>query len=233
MNRVWESTNGTGTRERLWTRIVERTPTAVLAWTDLTLMNRELPAARSPRPVGLEEYAEWSQAIQDVHDELGRAIPKSRLQARLGHGMRFYVLRENGRAVCTAWLATGPERFIDEAAVGLTIPANGLWLRDIFVPPSERGRGRFQQLLDGALAFHPDATTLWSDVHVSNVASLRAHLRYGFRPVGAVRALHVGKRVLLRCAVDGAAPVRSIWAPGRWLMWTGDEFRNFVRERLA
>lgn len=219
--------------EPVWTRIVGRAPEGLLAWTDLMLMTRQLPGQRSARPGGLAEYTSWHPAIQQVNDNLGRGIPEARLRARLQHGMRFYVLRERDRIVGSAWLATGPERFIDEAAIGLAIPANGLWLRDIFVPPSERGRGRFGQVLDAALSCHPGATSLWSDVRLSNASSVRAHLSYGFRPAGTVRALHVAQRVLVRTAAAGSVPIRSIWAPGRWLMWTGRGFREFVQARLA
>jgi len=78
----------------------------------------------------------------------------------------------------TAWTTDG----------GLVTLGRGLagrWEVSIEVAPGCRGGGLGRRLAAAALDLVPAGAPLWAQVHPSNVASVRAFLAAGYRPVGA------------------------------------------------
>jgi GNAT superfamily N-acetyltransferase len=61
----------------------------------------------------------------------------------------------------------------------------GRWEAAVEVAPSARGRGLGTALAAAAPALVPDGAPLWAQVAPANVASLRAFLAAGWRPVAA------------------------------------------------
>ena len=61
----------------------------------------------------------------------------------------------------------------------------GRWEAGVEVDPAARGRGLGTALAAAAPAFVPGRAALWAQVAPANVASLRAFLTAGWRPVGA------------------------------------------------
>ncbi len=61
----------------------------------------------------------------------------------------------------------------------------GRWEVSLEVAPEGRGRGLGTALAAAAPALAPDGEPLWAQVATANVASLRAFLAAGYRPVGA------------------------------------------------
>jgi GNAT superfamily N-acetyltransferase len=59
------------------------------------------------------------------------------------------------------------------------------WETSLEVDPAARSRGLGTALAAAAPAFVPDGAPLWAQVAPANVASLRAFLSAGYRPVGA------------------------------------------------
>ena len=61
----------------------------------------------------------------------------------------------------------------------------GRWEVSLEVDPAARGRGLGTALARAAPALVPDGEPLWAQVAPANMASLRAFLAAGYRPVGA------------------------------------------------
>jgi GNAT superfamily N-acetyltransferase len=61
----------------------------------------------------------------------------------------------------------------------------GRWEVSLEVDPACRGRGLGTSLAQAARSLVPDGSPLWAQVAPANVASLRAFLAAGYRPVGA------------------------------------------------
>ncbi len=61
----------------------------------------------------------------------------------------------------------------------------GRWEISIEVEPAYRGAGIGQTLAEQGRALVPPGALLWAQVHPANVASMRAFLAAGYRPVGA------------------------------------------------
>lgn len=202
---------------------------------DLIVLERaSLP---SPKPLApafsLHSHEGFSSEVQEVNDAFDRGFSEDRLRARFEHGLRFLVLREEGRVVATTWLVRKGERFIDEAGVGIVVGNGVLSLRDVFVAASERGRGRFAILLDAMLAREPGARALWSVVEHGNRASRRAHERYGFRPAGRIEVVHLLGQLMLRLRWPSALRVGSSFGGRRRVIPTGGAYRRFVAGRRA
>jgi GNAT superfamily N-acetyltransferase len=71
---------------------------------------------------------------------------------------------------------------------GLLVLGRGLagrWEVSVEVDPDRRSRGLGRRLAAAAPALVPDGRPLWAQVHPGNVASVRAFLAAGYRPVGA------------------------------------------------
>jgi GNAT superfamily N-acetyltransferase len=61
----------------------------------------------------------------------------------------------------------------------------GRWEMSLEVEPAARGRGLGRALARAARALVPAGASVWAQVAPANVASLRAFLAAGYRPVGA------------------------------------------------
>jgi GNAT superfamily N-acetyltransferase len=61
----------------------------------------------------------------------------------------------------------------------------GRWEVSLEVAPASRGRGLGTALAQAGRSLVPDSAPLWAQVTPANVASLRAFLAAGYRPVGA------------------------------------------------
>ena len=61
----------------------------------------------------------------------------------------------------------------------------GRWETSLEVDPMARGRGLGTALAAAAASLVPDGAPLWAQIAPGNVASLRAFLAAGYRPVGA------------------------------------------------
>ena len=75
-----------------------------------------------------------------------------------------------------------------EADGGLLVLGRGLagrWEVAVEVDPAYRGRGLGRRLAAAAPGLLPPGEPLWAQVAPANVASLRAFLAAGYRPVGA------------------------------------------------
>jgi GNAT superfamily N-acetyltransferase len=71
---------------------------------------------------------------------------------------------------------------------GVLVLGRGLadrWEVSMQVDPSARGRGLGTALITAAPALVPDGGPLWAQVATANIASLRAFLAAGYRPVCA------------------------------------------------
>jgi len=191
-----------------------------------------------PAPPGeagreLRDFGRDEAGVRALNDALVRGLSPVAIANRLERGLHFCALSEEGRPLATTWIIPRGERFLEELGLGFALPEDGLWLRDVFVPPAERGRGRFASLLDAVRRRWPDRPALWSDVRHGNARSLRAHRRYGFEAGGRYEAVHLFSRVLLRLRWSGTVPVASDWSRGRRLCLTGEGYRRFAAARRA
>lgn len=181
----------------------------------------------------LAAHEGFSSEVLRLNDAFDRGFSEERLRARFAHGLRFFVLREEGRVVATTWVVREGERFIDEAGLGVVAGNGVLSLRDVFVSASERGKGRFRVLLDAVLGREPGARAVWSVVDRGNRASRRAHEGYGFRPAGRIEVVHLLGRLMLRLRWPATLPVGSSFGGRRRVVRTGEAYRRFVAERRA
>jgi len=172
--------------------------------------------------------------IVELYRALGRIEPHARIAQRLAHGLRFYFLDEMPCPAAVAWLLPSGQRFVDEIGYHLPVPPQSVWLRDVVVSPTARGRRLFSSFITQTVrAFHPAARSIWSDFSRGNVASARAHASLGFREVGAMRMLHVAGTFMLRSPPPTALGVESGFALGRRVLVTGSRFRAYVAKHLA
>ena len=101
----------------------------------------------------------------------------------------------------------------------MPIEATEFWVRDVFIVPSQRGRGLFASLLK-LLAQDkvPGCTAAWSDVDWVNQTSMRAHAKAGFGVHTRLRALDFDGRIRLRGPMPAwPLPIREI-DPGKRLL---------------
>jgi len=191
-----------------------------------------------PAPPGeagreLRDFGRDEAGVRALNDALVRGLSPVAIANRLERGLHFCALSEEGRPLATTWIIPRGERFLEELGLGFALPEDGLWLRDVFVPPAERGRGRFASLLDAVRRHWPERAVLWSDVRHGNARSLRAHRGYGFEVVGRFEAVHLFSRVLVRLRWSGGLPLASDWNGERRVALSGERYRLFARPRRA
>jgi GNAT superfamily N-acetyltransferase len=202
---------------------------------DLIVFDKALPSSipQLASSFSLAAHGGFSSEVRAINDAFDRGFSEERLRARFEHGLRLFVLREEGRVVATTWVIREGERFIDEAGAGIAAGNGVLCLRDVFVSASERGKGRFAILLDAVLARAPGALAVRSVVDRGNRSSRRAHERYGFRPAGRIEVVHLLGRLMLRLRWPAALPVGSSFGGRQRVVRTGEAYRRFVAERRA
>jgi len=182
----------------------------------------------------LDELGDRPEAVIETYRALGRAVPETWLRRRCDLGQRFFVLRDGDQVLATTFVLAGGERFLDEFAQGLAMPAASFWLRDVYVVPARRGERLFGTLLDAVLARRfPDTRELLSDVRRDDAPSLRAHRRYGFEECGAVESWHLAQRVMWRSSRVPSLRPATDFAPGQRIFATGAAFRHFSESHSA
>ena len=129
-------------------------------------------------------------------EALRRARPERAdlIQRRLDQGQRCYVIREGGEIAARQWMVGDRAIYDTNSGLRFVPPARpALWCHDIFVAPAFRMRGFFLSLMQNALAMGPDgkASHLYGEIHFLNHASVRAHLRFGYRVIQTVTVVSV------------------------------------------
>lgn len=139
--------------------------------------------------------------------------------------------RRGGVVVATAWIIPGGGRPLEEHGLVMTVPANQLWLVDVYVAERGRGRGLFGALVGLILKnYFSDAAVLWSDVSTGNRPSLAAHRKAGFEDVGGIRSIHVAKSLMVRSWALPAQLSVGGFKAGRQVITTGSAYRLFCSE---
>jgi len=129
-------------------------------------------------------------------EALRRARPDraALIQRRLDQGQRCYVIREGGEIAARQWVVGDQPVYDTNSGLRFAPPARpALWCHDILVAPAFRMRGFFLSLMQNAVKLGPDgrASHLYGEIHFLNHASLRAHLRFGYRVIQTVTVLSV------------------------------------------
>jgi GNAT superfamily N-acetyltransferase len=191
------------------------------------------PAPPPPAGLELEELRPGDPRIRELERGFDRGLSEGAIAARFRHGLRFLVLGSPGGPVATTWVLPAGERFVEELGAGFAVPTGAVWLRDLFVAPAERGRGRFAELLDAVRARWPERSVLWSDVRHGNRPSLRAHLAYGFEVVSRHEVVHLFSRVLVRLRWSRESHPSTLFGGERRVVRSGELYRRFAEARRA
>mgnify|MGYP003387846709 CR=1 FL=1 len=130
------------------------------------------------------------KAILEHCTAAGRTSEPERVARRLGHGLRFCSLLENGQIVANTWLIRSGARFLDEAMLKFELHSDASCLRDLYVRPESRGQRIFARFI-GMLESGPlvGKRELWSCVDADNRASRAAHSHAGFELPATVSSL--------------------------------------------
>jgi hypothetical protein len=123
-----------------------------------------------------------------------RPEPAELIQRRLDQGQRCYVIREGGEIAARQWVVGDQAVYDTNSGLRFVPPARpALWCHDIFVAPAFRMRGFFLSLTQNAVGLGPGgrASHLYGEIHFLNHASVRAHLRFGYRVIHTVTVVSV------------------------------------------
>lgn len=151
----------------------------------------------------VELKAAQGAEILQLHQTLGHRMTQQRLNQRFRNGLRFLAFHQGDTLLGSSWVAIGGARYVDELNWYLPILPTEFWVRDVFIMPSQRGRGLFGGLVKLIAQRHvPGCTAAWSDVDWINGTSMRAHAHAGFEVYARLRALDFDGRLRLR----GPAP---------------------------
>jgi RimJ/RimL family protein N-acetyltransferase len=200
----------------------------------LVLLVAERPPSR-PTAYHLVERTGDVDAVVGTCRAMSRAaLPPARFERRFAHGLRYFELRDGSETIATTFIIWRGTRFVDELGLHLPVPEHSIWIRDVFVSPTVRGRGVFEQFFDALLGrVFPDVTTIWSDTESSNAASLRAHAKYGFRVAGHLRALTVAGAFLWRREEPGRVSSCDGYRARQRFLRVGSEFKAYRARYLA
>ncbi len=196
-------------------------------------MSRSVLPGPSPTRLEVHERTTVDDALWRTYAARAEGFARDRLEGRFEHGLRYFELRGEGEGpVASTWIVPGGERYLDEIALSLALPSRGLWVRDVWVRPDQRGRRRFGELLDRILgSFFPESRSLWSDLDPDNRASLKAHLHYGFEPRASGCATRIGGRWMVR-RFDGEPGTRS-YLPQRRVIAMDADFQRHQERHTA
>ena len=189
---------------------------------EIRILKKEVIRLPVHRSLDVTPHADV-QRIMALNRATGHATPEHRIHLRLRHGLRFYAATVRGKPVATTWVLLPGQRFLDECGYANNVPPDDLWIRDIHVAPSVKGRRVFSAFLDHIVKrYHPGVRHLWSDAELNTPASLRAHRNYGFQPVCTLKVLHVAGCLMLRTlpkvrliAQTGSSFLSAYWLPDR------------------
>jgi hypothetical protein len=198
------------------------------------LLRREVPKGPAGTTTLAAVQIPSGKDIATALAEVGNPTPEARITGRLRQGLTFHAFMDGGAVAATTWLALSGERFLDEAMLAAKIGADMAWLRDVFVQPARRGRRLFGAAI-AALEAGPLAgrSTLWSFVEATNTASLRAHRKLEFWPVGHIRSLALFDRLMLRQMRLDVPLEWCGYRPGDRLLFLDAEARSYRTAHLA
>ncbi len=162
--------------------------------------------------------------ILQLHEQMAHRMSQPRMDQRFSNGLRFFAFYQGEQLLGSTWAAIGGGRYVDEVNWYLPIPPSEFWVRDVFIVPSQRGRGLYAQVLRLIAQGHvPGCTAAWSDVDWVNQASMRAHAKAGFLVHARLRALDFDGRIRLRGPTPAwHQPVTEIEPGRRWLLMRGE-----------
>ena len=167
----------------------------------------------------IEIHANELSRIRAVFGSMGHLTSTDRVERRFRNGLRFFVQMAGDEAIASTWIIRGGDRYLDEVNWLLPVSETEIWIRDIYVKPSWRGKGVFGALIASLarLQVRP-CTSIWSDVDWSNRSSMRAHLAVGFEIRARVRALEFLGFFRIRGAVPTLGKTVVELEPGRRLV---------------
>lgn len=182
----------------------------------------------------LVEHAEYDRTVAETYRRRSDSLTEVHLKSRYSRGLRFYELEREKETLATTWIVPPGHRFIDEVGYHFPIDERALWIRDIYVVPHARGRRIFSIFLDVLLhRIFPGTRVLWSDAGSKDIASIRAHLYYGFEVIETITMLHLAGAFMFR--LKGPAQRRCL--PGfkakNRVLYTGRPYRKYKDDYLA
>jgi GNAT superfamily N-acetyltransferase len=132
-------------------------------------------------------------------EAIRRARPEraALVQRRLEEGQRCFVIHDEGKVVARQWVVGDQPAFPTNSDLRFVPPTRpALWCHDIFVEPAYRKRGFFASLMLNTLSVltigpGQQPPHLYGEIHFLNHASLRAHLRLGYRVIQTVTVISV------------------------------------------
>ncbi len=157
------------------------------------------PGAVTPDLRVVEYSAAQTAQILQLHQQMGHRMSQPRLDQRFRNHLRYFAFHEAETLLGSSWFALGGGRYVDEVNWYLPIQADQFWVRDVYIVPAQRGRGRFAALLKLMARTHSaGCSAVWSDVDWVNKTSMRAHVKAGFSVQTRLRALDWDGLVRLR-----------------------------------
>lgn len=202
----------------------------MIEWNRLVLLVREAGAAGLATLTSeqrlLELRTDDCERLSHTYRQHGRRGDSGRFRRRFEHGFRCFAVEEEGRLVAWFWAIHDATRYLDELAWCFELDRSVAWGRDAFVASERRGQRLFSAMLDAAAQTEQGPKTLVSDVHASNLLSLHAHARLGFRRFATVQSLVLGRRLLWRSRPPGnplPAPT-GLRVAQRWLWLSNEEY---------
>lgn len=192
------------------------------------------PGELTPELHVVEYTAAQAAQILQLHQQMGHRMSQPRLDQRFRNRLRYFAFHEGETLLGSTWVAIGGGRYVDEVNWYLPIAADQFWVRDVYILPAQRGRGRFAALLKVmAQSQVPGCSGVWSDVDWANQTSMRAHAKAGFSVQTRLRALDWDGLLRLR----GPQPawheaVHEIDPGKRWLLMRGARLQRH-KELLA
>jgi hypothetical protein len=181
----------------------------------------------------VELRATDAERISRTEQGYGRRGDITRIRRRFERGLRYFGIEEQGSLVAWQWTVHGVPRYLDELCWEIPLNLQQAWLRDVFVAPTHRGRRMMAVLFAKAGALVGDPVSYFSDVDVSNRASLRAHRHLGFEPFARVLAVQIGARFVLRSMPPSTLPHPGAISPERRLLRLSDAEHEWHRQRIA
>ena len=193
-------------KRNFWTRIKEWPPyrgvrkhlSMMWSYDEIVILRKTVRPGESQSLLGVIEQRDL-RSIMESCTATKQGAADAQVSYRLERGLKFYAAMVDDKPVATTWMVPPGQRFVDEIGYMLAVPKSSLWLRDIYVAETARGRRIFAAFLESILAvYHPTVQTLWSDIDSSSVASARAHKSYGFEVIDSLAALHVAQLLMIR-----------------------------------
>lgn len=215
-------------------RLVREYVCSSCIYEEILIMSRAVDPAATAGPIDVREYQEDAVQVEHLYGAIGHRTSIQRITQRFSQRLRFYEGRRNGELVATTWMVMPGSRFVDEIGLHLVVPAESIWIRDIFVKPQARGQGVFGAFVSAIqFYFHPHCRAVWSDVSLEDRSSLRAHVATGFKKRALLKFLHLGNRLMWRIAVPRLVEYAGGFKPDRRGLVTGKPFREYQSVWLA